>query len=142
MTEKRCNREFLESALCRQIYNCCNKPYYKAGILINDKDKTKLIDGILSGIITRHFSKYLKQRSYTVNEYRLEFDNGSCFKIILGTSSARGNRYNDLLIDKELTNEVRFDIGYAKILPYYKDVNILETDDSKPEERVVVLVVE
>jgi|GEM_PF-4974134 len=142
MTEKDVNRQFLKAALIKQIYNCCDKPYYKAGILISNKDKTKLIDGVLSAIISRHFSKRLKQRRYTVSDYELKFDNGSSFKIVLGTSTARGNRYNDLLIDKELNNEVRFDIGYAKIIPYFKDINTLETDDNNPEERVVVLKVE
>lgn len=139
MTEKECNRQFLKSALARQLYNCCNKDRYRAGVLISNIDQTKLIDIIVNDIISNNFCKRVIRHRNSSIDYSIEFDNGSIFKIVLGTNCARGHRYNDLLIDSDLSEETQFCFGDAKLMPYYISAETLETDNISLRSRLVVL---
>lgn len=121
MTEKECDRQFLKAALISQVYKCCDKPSYIAGVLISNRDKIKLLDIKLNEIISSHFSKRVERKMHNQNGYQIDFDNGSRFKIVLGFDGSRGHRYHDLVIDDELDEESKFCFGKAKILPYRKD---------------------
>lgn len=52
MREKQVNRLFLESALRRQLFYCCENPRYIAGVLISNSDKKKLIDLLINNVLT------------------------------------------------------------------------------------------
>ena len=139
MLEKECNRQFLKSALYRQLFYCCKKPHYQAGALVSSRDKIKLLDILLNEIISNNFSNKLTRRINSQCGYRLEFDNGSYFKIVIGTDGARGHRYHDILIDDELDEDRQFNYGRAKIIPYRPDFEDFETDGISPNLRIVTL---
>lgn len=141
MLEKECNRQFLKSALCRQLFYCCDKPHYQAGVLVSSRDKIKLLDILLTEIISDNFSSKLTRKMNSQYDYRLIFDNGSYFKIVVGTDGARGHRYHDILIDNELDEENQFSYGRAKIIPYRPSFEDFETDGVSPNLRIVQLII-
>jgi hypothetical protein len=143
MTEQECNRQFLKSSIIRQIFNCCNKEHYKAGVLVSNSDQTRIIDSVVNDIISKNFNKRVIRHTDNRYDYNIEFDNGSVFKIVLGANSARGHRYNDLLIDSELSEETQFCFGDAKMIPYYiNTTDSLKTDGVNIRSRLVVLIIQ
>jgi hypothetical protein len=133
MQEKECNRQFLIAALTRQLFNCCDKHHYQAGVLVSNSEKTKLLDIIIQKIISENFGKHVKFIVSNRCDYQIRFDNDSIFKILLGAESSRGHRYNDLLIDSDLNHESRFNYGKSKVLPYRPDDKEFENYDVKRE---------
>lgn len=131
-SEKLYNREILKAFLNKQIYRCVNNKYYTLGIFISNNNKFKLIDLILNEIFKQHYEKNIVKYQTTVENINIEFDNGSRIKCIIPTESCRGNRYNALAIDVNINSEIKFCVGYAKIIDYPCQFDVDMYDDNIP----------
>jgi len=121
-SEKKYDREILKAFLNKQIYRCVNNKYYILGILLLDVKKNKLIKQILDELLKQKYSKYIQRFDYSSSRNCLDnmviFNNGSRIDFGKISETTRGKRYHSLILDSNITDEVKFCIGYAKIIPY------------------------
>lgn len=93
----------LIEALKKQIDFCNTNKNYKCGIWVTSKTKSDIVINVISNLIWNQKKTEIKNNEY---EYSVRFPNGNSIKVIRANSTARGNRFNGMIIDSVVSKEV------------------------------------
>ncbi len=123
------NREFLQASIKRQIMRCITKERYKAGLFVTLTKAMRIreiVGEILDDVSIYDYVKYYRVSS---QELRVDFKNRSFLKLVLPNNSARGNKFNDIIIDYAIDTDIKDNVCMASLLPYYPDINDLKNEE-------------
>ena len=93
----------LTESLAKQISFCQDNPYYKCGIFISSLDKKEYIANSLKLVLDERENYKIKE---TKSQMIIEFNNCSNIKVIPISDSARGCRFNGIIIDNEIPKTI------------------------------------
>ena len=104
------NRVYLKSAITRQITNCIANENYRAGIFVSLRPKLDIVADILKDIVEEYhmISDSNDNRSIILsqNEVIMKFESGSTIKAVVASENSRGRRFNDIICDHQIDNEL------------------------------------
>lgn len=105
----------LKSALKRQIMNCNVFPRFRCGVYINSPEKRKCVVDELRKFLDKDIKveKFIDSSNETV----MYFENGSLLRVICTNANVRGQRYNGVIIDGEISCEILKCIIMPSIMP-------------------------
>ena len=117
--------DFMKSAIKRQIMNCINIEHYNAGIYVVTKQKINNITDTIKEIISEmSLNDYLVDDRtpfvITPNEATIYFKKGSRIRIVPATECARGCKYNDIIYDHMIEDEIIDNIVIPSYIPYMR----------------------
>lgn len=94
----------LIEALQKQMSFCENNERYKCGVYVKHSDKKKIVMEVISNLLPIPNKEVKLVMSLSMAEAR--YRNGSIIRIISGNDSARMQRFNGVIIDNDLDNEI------------------------------------
>lgn len=121
----------LIEALKKQINFCNSNENYKCGIWVTSKTKSDIVINVISNLIWNQKKTEIRNNQC---ESSVRFPNGNFIKVVLANSTARGNRFNGMIIDSVVSKEVVDTV----ILPCLKSLfveNRYDNDDD-PTDRM------
>lgn len=93
----------LIEALKKQINFCNSNENYKCGIWVTSKTKSDIVINVISNLIWNQKKTEIRNNQC---ESSVRFPNGNFIKVVLANSTARGNRFNGMIIDSVVGKEV------------------------------------
>lgn len=115
-------------ALNAQILFCKLRPRYRCGIFVVNKDKETMIYNYLLNTLAVH--KHTRNKEFS----SIEFPNGSMIKIMQPNEFVRGYRYNGMIIDSDINDEIVKEI----ILPHLVSLIPYEFKDSSDTTKIII----
>lgn len=94
----------LTTALHKQMSFCENNERYKCGVYVKHSDRKKIVMEVISNLLPIPNKEVKLVMSLGMAEAR--YRNGSIIRIISGNDSARMQRFNGVIIDNDLDNEI------------------------------------
>ncbi len=129
----------LELEIIKQIVYCLNFERYKAGFFVSDVSKIDKIKEILDGVNKIVGQMYIVKSNQ--NWLYVEFLNGSSMKVLVASDHWRGCKFNGLLIDKSIEQDVKDCIVYPTIIRRYVEVDgVLKFEDRIETNKRIVEV--
>lgn len=94
----------LIEALQKQMNFCENKEKYKCGIYVENPQRIKIVANVISNLLP--FPN--RRVELRMNQYDAEakWQNGSIIRIMNTSENVRGQRFNGVIIDNDLDNEI------------------------------------
>lgn len=111
----------LRREIKKQVEYCLNFNRYKAGFFVSDVSKIGKIKEILDGVNKIVGQMYVVKLK--MNELFVEFLNGSSMRVLVASDHWRGCKFNGLLIDKSIEQDVKDCIVYPMIIQRYVEVD-------------------
>lgn len=102
----------LIEALERQMDFCKTRIRYKCGVFVSSREKRDMVMEVISNIIPVPNRSIQLRKSLTQAE--VFYGNGSAIRIVYTSENARGCRFNGLIVDNEINNNIVDTV----ILPY------------------------
>lgn len=93
----------LIEALKKQIEFCNTNENYKCGVWVTSKAKSDIVINVISNLIWNQNKTEIRNNQC---EASVRFLNGNIIKIVQASSTARGNRFNGMIIDSIVSREV------------------------------------
>jgi hypothetical protein len=122
------NREFLQAAISRQIMRCITKERYRVG-LFSFSVKRYTVECILERISDElRINNHIERFRVSPTDLEIKFKNGSRFKFLPASESARGNKFNDIIVDSSVDIDIKDNICRPCLIPYYPDINGLKNE--------------
>lgn len=94
---------YLVEALKKQIDFCNTNENYKCGVWVSSKAKSDIVINVISNLIWNQKKTEIRNNQC---ESSVRFPNGSLIKAVLASGTARGNRFNGMIIDSVINKEV------------------------------------
>lgn len=125
----------LIQALQKQIQFCEEQDRYKCGIFITSKVKRDIISSVLKRIIQQYKLKRLRIDSMVTEA---TFLNGNTIRVVMANDSARGYRFNGVIVDSDIEKEVIDCVIMPHLIPPHKENGLYKQDD-KPINRFMMV---
>lgn len=113
----------LIEALERQMDFCKTRSMYKCGIFVSSREKRDMVMEVISNIIP------VPNRSIQLRKSQIQaeafYDNGSVIRIVYANENARGYKFNGLIVDNEINNNIVDTIILPCLIPLMRE-DILE----------------
>lgn len=93
----------LIEALKKQIEFCNTNENYKCGVWVTSKAKSDIVINVISNLIWNQKKTEIRNNQC---ESSVIFPNGSSIKVVRASSTARGNRFNGMIVDSIVNKEV------------------------------------
>lgn len=93
----------LIEALKKQIEFCNANENYKCGVWVTSKAKSDVVINAISNLIWNQKKTEIRNNQC---ESSVRFPNGSSIKVVRASSTARGNRFNGMVVDSIVNKEV------------------------------------
>ena len=93
----------LIEALKKQIGFCNTNENYKCGVWVTSKAKSNIVMNVISNLIWDQKKIEIRNNQCESN---VRFPNGSSIKVVRASSTARGNRFNGMIVDSIVNKEV------------------------------------
>ena len=113
----------LIEALQKQIAFCKNEKRYKCGVYTKTHEQRKIVMEVIKNLEPNTSVRIRTDETQAV------FDGGNYIKAISANHSARGNKFNGLIIENNIDKGFIENIAYATIVPiYFSDKNEFESN--------------
>ncbi len=93
----------LIEALKKQIEFCNTNENYKCGVWVTSKAKSDIVINVISNLIWNQKKTEIRNNQC---ESSVRFPNGNLIKVVRASSTARGNRFNGMIVDSIVNKEV------------------------------------
>lgn len=134
--------DLLRAAIAKQIYSCVIKDRYRAGIYVAS-DKSEIVFDMVGNILKdfgiNQENGISKSRRSLHGGRWFEFKNGSSLKILFASQTVRGNKFNDIIIDSNIEEELKHCVYRQTWIPYLKNTDAFEYDNDDLDTRLMTI---
>lgn len=109
----------LIEALKRQMEFCETQSRYKCGIFASSREKINIVMEVISNIIPAPNRSIQLRKSQTQTE--AIYSNGSVIRIVYANENARGCRFNGLIVDNEINNNIVDTVILPHLIPLMRE---------------------
>lgn len=114
---------------------CREQNRYKCGIFVTSQIKREIVGKVIKDIIPQYKLQRLRIDSMVTEAI---FLNGNIIRVVMANDSARGYRFNGVIVDSDTEKEVIDCVIMTHLMPLHNEDGMYKQDD-KPQNRFMTV---